>query len=115
VVKVVGWVGLGICIKNLIQKNKFDFINYTQADNGSYIISSDGYTWTHQNTAQNSKTTYGFNIETGNEILFDLDLEKQILSYTNKSSKLKGSVNLLNKPKESDDLCICSCLGSGGD
>ena len=59
VIKLSGWVGLGICMRSLVEKNKFDFLNYTITDHGSYIISSNGYTWAHQNQPHNSTMTQG--------------------------------------------------------
>jgi hypothetical protein len=44
--KFVGWVGLGICLKNTIKLANYHF-NYTNTGHGSYLISSNGYSWSH--------------------------------------------------------------------
>ena len=44
--KFVGWVGLGICLKNPIKAANYHF-NYTNIGHGSYLISSNGYSWSH--------------------------------------------------------------------
>lgn len=44
--KFVGWVGAGICLKNSIQAANYHF-NYTNIGHGSYLISTNGYSWSH--------------------------------------------------------------------
>jgi len=44
--KFVGWVGVGICLKNCIKNANYHF-NYTNIGHGSYLISTNGYTWSH--------------------------------------------------------------------
>ena len=52
---------MGLAYKNiLINKDyKFDYSNYNSNDNnsndghGSYLLSSNGYTWSHSNKAEN--------------------------------------------------------------
>ena len=59
IVKVSQWVGLGICFKDIVEKNNFDLVNYTNAEHGGFIISSNGYTWAHGNRDQNQCQIYG--------------------------------------------------------
>ena len=44
--KFIGWVGIGICLKNMITKANYHF-NYNNIGHGSYLISSNGYSWSH--------------------------------------------------------------------
>ena len=44
--KFAGWVGVGICLKNAIVKANYHF-NYTNIGHGSYLISTNGYSWSH--------------------------------------------------------------------
>lgn len=44
--KFVGWVGVGMCLKNSIKTANYHF-NYTNIGHGSYLISTNGYTWSH--------------------------------------------------------------------
>jgi hypothetical protein len=46
VVKFTGWIGIGICLKNIISKANF-FFNYSNIGHGSYMISNNGYSWSH--------------------------------------------------------------------
>lgn len=39
-------MGLGICLRNVIKKANYYF-NYTNTGHGSYLISSNGYSWSH--------------------------------------------------------------------
>ena len=44
--KFTGWIGLGICLKNIIKNANYHF-NYNNTGHGSYLISSNGYSWSH--------------------------------------------------------------------
>ena len=46
IIKFVGWVGIGICLRNAITKANYHF-NYSNIGHGSYLISSNGYSWSH--------------------------------------------------------------------
>jgi hypothetical protein len=44
--KFGGWVGIGISLQALIKTANYHF-NYTVIGHGSYLISSNGYSWSH--------------------------------------------------------------------
>jgi hypothetical protein len=44
IVKLASWIGVGVCHINEIKKANFNF-NYTNTGHGSYLISSNGYSW----------------------------------------------------------------------
>ena len=44
--KFGGWIGVGISLRNLIKTANFNF-NYTTLGHGSYLISTNGYSWSH--------------------------------------------------------------------
>ncbi len=44
--KIAGWVGLGICIKQEIKAKQFKF-NHQKTGHSSYMISHNGYCWSH--------------------------------------------------------------------
>jgi hypothetical protein len=46
IIKLTGWIGIGICLKRLIEDSQFKF-NYTKLGHGSYLISGNGYSWSH--------------------------------------------------------------------
>lgn len=67
IIKFVGWVGIGICLKNAIVKANYHF-NYNNIGHGSYLISSNGYSWSHSVKEFNSAfKTFQFNI---NDIVY---------------------------------------------
>lgn len=41
-----GWIGIGISLHNIIKNANYHF-NYTVLGHGSYLISSNGYSWSH--------------------------------------------------------------------
>jgi hypothetical protein len=51
--KLKGWIGVGICLHDVIVSGNYKF-NYTQNYHGSYLISTNGYSWSHSQTAFNS-------------------------------------------------------------
>lgn len=53
IVKISGWVGIGISLKNTLIKANYHF-NYTNIGHGSYLISNNGYSWSHSNKDFNS-------------------------------------------------------------
>ena len=64
--QLVGWIGLGICLKNKIQSSNYNF-NYQSVGHGSYLVSSNGYTW--PSTVKSANSTHHNNISfTTNEI-----------------------------------------------
>lgn len=51
--KLKGWIGVGICLKELIVTAGFKF-NYTLPFHGSYLISANGYSWSHSRPEYNA-------------------------------------------------------------
>jgi len=52
--KFGGWVGVGIALKKVIMNASYKF-NYTNTGHGSYLISSNGYCWSHLQKDFNSQ------------------------------------------------------------
>ena len=44
IIKLVSWIGVGVCHKDKIVSENFNF-NYSNIGHGSYLISSNGYSW----------------------------------------------------------------------
>jgi len=44
--KLIGWVAVGLALKKVIVSSGLKF-NYTTPGHGSYLISGNGYTWSH--------------------------------------------------------------------
>ena len=63
VIKCSSWIGVGICLKQSIINLKYQF-NYSNIGHGSYLLSSNGYTWSHSDKNYNSVYkgfSYGIN------------------------------------------------------
>ena len=61
-----GWIGIGICLKNSIVKAGYKF-NYTVNYHGSYLISTNGYSWSHSQPEFNAATK-SFSFHSGDVI-----------------------------------------------
>ena len=46
IIKFGGWIGVGISLRNIIKTANYNF-NYTTLGHGSYLISTNGYSWSH--------------------------------------------------------------------
>ena len=51
--KLGGWIGVGISLKSQIVGSNFNF-HYTTIGHGSYLISTNGYSWSHSVKEYNS-------------------------------------------------------------
>lgn len=51
--KLKGWIGIGICLKKVIEGSNY-FFNDTKHNHGSYLISANGYCWSHSEPLFNS-------------------------------------------------------------
>lgn len=51
--KFVGWIGVGISLKSQIIHVNYNF-HYTTIGHGSYLISTNGYSWSHSVKEYNS-------------------------------------------------------------
>lgn len=77
--KFVGWIGLGICLRNSIKNANYHF-NYTNIGHGSYLISSNGYSWSHSTKELNSafKT---FQFAVNDTVYVEYDPENSLLRF----------------------------------
>ena len=73
--KLKGWIGIGICLQNGIVKAGYKF-NYTQTYHGSYLVSTNGYSWSHSQPQFNSHQN-GFSFGDGDMIKISLNLDKK--------------------------------------
>ena len=65
-IKLAGWIAIGISLKNSIINSKYTF-NYNNIGHGSYLISANGYSWSHSLKDFNS-TNKSFTFATGDTI-----------------------------------------------
>ena len=110
--KFVGWVGVGICLKNSISAANYHF-NYTNIGHGSYLISTNGYSWSHSVKEFNSAfKTFQFTV---NDIIY--------IEYDPKEGKLRFQKNTgaekfeldIQPPPSGDNYHPCINLCSTGD
>lgn len=113
--KFVGWVGVGICLKNLIKTANYHF-NYSNIGHGSYLISTNGYTWSHSVKEFNSSSKC-FNFTTNDTVFIEFDLiNLKIRFRKNQSTNAKDKYELsIVPPPAGDYYHPCVNLCSTGD
>lgn len=76
--KLVGWIALGLGLKKCISEAQLKFV-YNTVGHGSYLISANGYSWSHFQGQNNSKMQ-SFSFYTGDTIVIDYNaLQKTVL------------------------------------
>lgn len=79
---------------------------------GSYLISSNGYSWSHTEQSNNI-TVVGFKFKEGDMV--QLEYDKAKITYTNKSSNEKHELKIAFNEAEEKDIYFCANLCSEGD
>ena len=110
--KVQGWVGVGICLKKEIIKANYKF-NYTKTFHGSYLVSANGYSWSHSETSYNSSYK-GFTYTAGDLVSVVYDPDEKNVRFENKSKNTKFVLNVLPAPPD-DTYVPCVNLCNPGD
>jgi hypothetical protein len=82
--KLFGWIGLGASLKGVISKALLKF-NYTTPGHGSYLISGNGYSWSHSQNENNSKNQV-FNFGTGDTIIMQFNPAEGKISFKKHNS-----------------------------
>jgi len=49
---IANWIGFGVCLKNVLENKAFKF-DYNSIGHGAYMISSNGYSWSHSSKEDN--------------------------------------------------------------
>jgi hypothetical protein len=113
--KFVGWVGVGICLKNMIKTANYHF-NYSNIGHGSYLISTNGYTWSHSAKEFNS-TSKCFNFTANDTVYIEYDPQNQTIKFRKNHSKDAKDTYVLNivAPPSGDSFHPCVNLCSTGD
>ena len=110
--KFVGWIGLGICLKNIIKNANYHF-NYNNIGHGSYLVSSNGYSWSHSVKEFNSAAkTFHFTV---NDIIYmEYDpMDKKLRFRKNKGNE-KFELSITDPPAN-DEYHPCANICSNGD
>jgi len=110
--KFVGWVGVGICLKNSISAANYHF-NYTNIGHGSYLISTNGYSWSHSVKEFNSAfKTFQFTV---NDIIYiEHDPKDGKLRFQKNTGTEKFELDI-QPPPSGDNYHPCINLCSTGD
>ncbi len=108
----MGWVGVGICLKNCIKNSNYHF-NYTNIGHGSYLISTNGYTWSHSVKEFNSafKT---FQFTTNDTVYIEFDPTAHKLRFRKNNGPEKFELEVV-PPQSGDSYHPCVNLCSTGD
>ena len=76
------WLGIGLCDCNQVAKNNFKFSsNDAQRNHGSFLISSNKYSWNCNVNTENNKLISISEMKKGEEIKMEYDLLSKRLSF----------------------------------
>lgn len=51
--KLSNWIGVGLGYKNILHDKAYKFDYNSEEGHGSYLLSSNGYSWSHSHKAEN--------------------------------------------------------------
>lgn len=97
--KFGGWIGIGISLHNVIKNANFHF-NYTVIGHGSYLISSNGYSWSHSQKEFNSAFK-SFNFVVNDVVYVEYDpiaLKLRFLKNSSTDPKDKFELDIVAAP-----------------
>ncbi len=108
VVKSSGWMGIGVCLKELIISNKLKFVgNKNNFMHGTFMVSTNGYIWnTNEEKEDNTMILNSEKIKSGDEIEFVFDDVKEQLKIS-VNGKFLTTLNKVNYPKGN---CLVPCV-----
>lgn len=92
------WIGLGLCDKKRVIQNKMRFYSSSKNYNtGTFLVSSNGYSWNCNNDDENNKLIEGLKITEKKELFFCYNPKQNELTYRldNNSGKLTKIFPLL--------------------
>lgn len=75
----MSWIGIGIALKSKMVQQNYKF-EYSSLGHGSYLISSNGYTWSHSIQADNSSFK-SFYFSTNDIVRIELDPNDWTLNF----------------------------------
>lgn len=110
--KLKGWIGVGICQQKTIVNANYKF-NYTQTYHGSYLISSNGYSWSHSQPQFNSHQN-AYNFLEGDTIKITLSTINNEVTFQN-TKKLNKITLEVADPSAGDFYVPCVNMCNNGD
>ncbi|KAL4459790.1 hypothetical protein ABPG74_003316 [Tetrahymena malaccensis] len=108
---LIGWIGIGICLSGIIKGFNYHF-KYSKIGHGSYLLSGNGYTWSHSKADQNSQNK-SFHFITGDTIYIEFDPQEKKLKFLKGKSNEKYTLEVEFLP--TDEIVPCVNLCSSGD
>ncbi|EAR90775.1 transmembrane protein, putative (macronuclear) [Tetrahymena thermophila SB210] len=108
---LIGWIGIGICLSSIIKGFNYHF-KYSKIGHGSYLLSGNGYTWSHSKSEQNSQNK-SFHFITGDTIYLEFDPQEKKLKFLKGKSNEKYTLEVDFLP--TDEIVPCVNLCSSGD
>lgn len=104
----------------MIVKNEYKF-NYTNIGHGSYLISGNGYSWSHGSADKNSKML-SFSFTTGDLIAIEYNSLTKDLTFRKYNNSSESIVNKnqsytmkISEYQNDDELCPCVNMSSTND
>lgn len=109
------WAAIGLCTKDTVISNKYRFITSNPSYfNGTFAVSTNGYSWNCQNMAENNFNLPNFpTISQGDKIVFNYSPELKELSFRIEN-KLSGKLTNVT-PHKSGSLVPCLIFLHSGD
>lgn len=112
-----GWVGAGVCIRELVQDN-LKFIVRTQDETyiniAFFAVSSNGWVWNTSNPKQNN-LDMGFKLNTGDVIKLTYTRSKQTLKIEGINNNLNVMLSKVSPLISGQCLVPCAILMNKGD
>ena len=103
------WVAVGLCHKNLIVSKGYNF-TFSQLGHGSYMISSNGGTWSnHQASSSSNNVVKAFKFAKGDTVACRFDpVQKKVDFFKEKPGGITYETYKLDLASiEGDPLCAC--------
>ncbi|KAM3141340.1 hypothetical protein pb186bvf_006458 [Paramecium bursaria] len=109
VIKYAGWIGIGVCHKDIIVNSSYKF-HYTTIGHGSYLVSNNAYSWSHLQKELNSAHK-SFEFAANDIIIVEVDYHKKKITWQKRKGPQKFSMDI----DTTLDLYPCANLCSPGD
>ena len=108
---ISNWIGFGICLKNTLEKKAFKF-DYNNINHGGYLISSNGYSWSHSSKEDNMANK-SFLFTNEDIIICEFDYVKKTLIF--KKHKANNRFTLTLDIPEGEHVAACINLCNKGE
>ncbi|KAL4436299.1 hypothetical protein ABPG74_015890 [Tetrahymena malaccensis] len=104
---IANWIGFGVCLKNVLEKKAYKF-EYNNTGHGAYLISSNGYSWSHSSKEDNMANK-SFVFSNDDIIICEFDYTKKLLTFKKQKTNNKFTLTLDFPENEKVVPCINLC------